>query len=134
MEGQLFGLEAISHYRGWAVAATGAIIVFSGLLILSLIISQLHKLVALLEKSPQSLEDAPAEATISKASSDPLDIGSLLSHYLPLLEALDTEFQLAELYRLAQEHQLPHPHLSIRRLREADKLVFLGNGFFRYQD
>lgn len=44
------GLENISANNGWAMAITGPLIVMSGLTILAIIISQLHKIVALFDK------------------------------------------------------------------------------------
>jgi hypothetical protein len=41
----LYGIEAIEAANGWAMAIAGALIVMAGLAILSLVISQLHKLV-----------------------------------------------------------------------------------------
>jgi len=40
----LYGLQAIAAHNGWAMALAGALIVFSGLVILSFVISQLHKI------------------------------------------------------------------------------------------
>jgi len=55
----LYGLEAINANNGWAMAIIGPLIVMSGLTILSIIISQLHKLAAILDKKDkQSTEPA----------------------------------------------------------------------------
>ena len=40
----MFGIENITNHNGWAMAAVGATIVFSGLVILSFVISQIHKI------------------------------------------------------------------------------------------
>jgi hypothetical protein len=45
--GVLYGLEAINAHKGWAILVVGVSIVFTGLVTLSALISQLHKLVAL---------------------------------------------------------------------------------------
>ena len=45
--GVLYGLEAIIVHNGWAISIVGITIVFIGLVALSALISQLHKLVAL---------------------------------------------------------------------------------------
>ena len=50
----MFGLEAIAQNNGWTIAVTGAGIVFTGLATLSFVISQLHKLVALLDRPPKA--------------------------------------------------------------------------------
>lgn len=44
------GLEAINAYNGWAMAIVGPMIVMGGLSILAIIISQLHRLVAVFDK------------------------------------------------------------------------------------
>jgi len=53
----LYGLEAISAQNGWAMAVAGALIVISGLTVLSLVISQLHKIAAFLEKGVEKLSE-----------------------------------------------------------------------------
>ena len=56
----MYGIEAINHHNGWAMAAAGALIVMFGLSVLSFVISQLHKVVAIIEswtkKRPQPVE------------------------------------------------------------------------------
>ncbi|MBL0731242.1 MAG: OadG family protein, partial [Desulfosarcina sp.] len=39
----MYGFEAISAYNGWSMSIVGVLIVFSGLVILSITISQIHK-------------------------------------------------------------------------------------------
>jgi hypothetical protein len=132
----LFGLEAISHNNGWAIAATGACIVFSGLATLSLIISQLYKLVALLDRPAKVKVEAVPEVKpeVPPRPACPSDINHTLKQYIPLIEELDPEFELAELYALAKKYHLPHPHLSIRCLRDAGKLQFVNDGIFRFSE
>jgi hypothetical protein len=132
----LYGFEAISHYNGWAAAATGACIVFSGLATLSFIISQLHKLIGLLDRPPKVIvevveEEKPQE---SPRPDCPMDLDLTISRLLPLIQELEPEFDLADLYVLAKRYHLPHPHLSIRCLQDAGKLQPLGDGIFRYSD
>ncbi|WP_028579087.1 hypothetical protein [Desulfogranum japonicum] len=126
------GLEAISHHNGWAMAAVGASIVLSGLAILATIISQLHKIVALLEKKDSPEIDVPQveHNIIPDTVVDPLHLEKLVEVYQPLVAELEVEFELAELYVLAQKYHLPHPHLSIKRLREAGKLLPANEGKF----
>ncbi len=45
----MYGLEAIQTYNGWAMAITGAVIVMIGLTILSFIISQLHRIIDIVD-------------------------------------------------------------------------------------
>lgn len=130
----MFGFEAIAHNNGWTIAATGAGIVFTGLAALSLVISQLHKLVALLDRPPKAAPEVVVEATqpVWTPPDCPNDIQLAIALYQPLIEELPSDFELAELYVLARKYHLPHPHLSIRCLRDAGKLEFLGDGLFRY--
>nr|WP_321466035.1 OadG family protein [uncultured Desulfobulbus sp.] len=130
----MIGLEAISHHNGWVAAATGACIVFCGLSTLSFIISQLHKLVGLLDRPPKiKVEVPPEEKPILPPPPEcPTDLTLTLTRFQPLIEELDPEFELAELYVLAKKYHLPHPHLSIRCMIESGKLHPLGEGIFRF--
>jgi Na+-transporting methylmalonyl-CoA/oxaloacetate decarboxylase gamma subunit len=131
----LTGIEAITHYNGWAMAVVGATIVISGLAILALVISQLHKVIYLLEKKKKVPIEEASEGILKRSKPADKDITNIeftLELYQPLLEELDEQFQLADLYALAQKYNLPHPHLSIRCMRESGKLHFLGDGNFRF--
>jgi hypothetical protein len=132
----LFGIEAISHHNGWAIAVTGACIVFSGLATLSVIISQLHKLVGLLDRPPKVIVEVAVEEEppAPPLPDSPMDLDLTVARYLPLIEELEPEFDLADLYVLAKRYHLPHPHLSIRCLLDAGKLQPLGDGIFRYAE
>ncbi len=128
------GFEAITHHNGWAMAIVGATIVLSGLTILSLIISQLHKLVGLIEKKqppPTATPPDPEEETNNSLTDGcPASIEATVDLYRPLIEELDEQFLLIDLYSLADRYHLPHPHLSIRCLRDAGKIVAQGDGVF----
>ena len=45
----------------------------------------------------------------------------------PLFNKLDDPFELSQLYKLAAQEDMPHPHLSITRLREENLLIPDGN-------
>ena len=132
----MYGFEAISHHNGWAMAIAGALIVMSGLAVLSFIISQLHRVVELIEgrgkKKPGqiTLEDDTAQEFRQAA---PLDADDLKTRYAPLAEKLGGSFELSQLYQVAGEHDMPHIHLTIRSLREAGVLVPEGDGVFRWK-
>ena len=134
------GLEAINASNGWSMAVLGSVIVFSGLVILSLAISQLKKVVDFLEKREKGpgQKDTPADDTIipteDSLSSDtfPEDIHETALLYKPLFEKLGDTFQLSELYRLSQEGKYPHPHLTVKALREAQILTPMGDGYFKW--
>lgn len=52
----VYGLEAIATHNGWAMAATGALIVFFGLVLLSTTISQLYRIIDLFDKKRCNLK------------------------------------------------------------------------------
>ncbi len=125
----MFGLKAVSAHNGWAMAAAGAIIVMCGLSVLAFIISQLHKIVGLFEEKKKGA--APVEPPPSDTGFDILsDLAAAALRYQPLTEELGDSFPLAELYRIFEREDLPHPHLTITALREAEYLLPAGEGFF----
>jgi hypothetical protein len=132
----LYGLENISANNGWAIAVLGAGIVFTGLAVLSLVISQIHRILKYFENrgEPQAPSQDEPEAGPTKK---PVEIvhhlpgpKELVSIYRPLVEGMDEPFQLALLYEKAAKMDLPHTHISISRLREAGVLDSCGEGAF----
>lgn len=134
----MYGIEAINHYNGWAMAVTGGLIVMTGLAVLSGAISQLHKIIALIQKKPeQTVEDATATEQSGHSAqfipdTCPANIDEAAGQYQPLVGQLGTSFQLSELYELAQQYNFPHPHLTIRCLREKGILAPEGEGIFKW--
>jgi hypothetical protein len=119
------------------MALAGAIIVMSGLAVLSFVISQFPKAIAYLEKRQQrrkQLKEVPAPTSISGPPGGlPLDPQKLTDVYMPLAQQLGESFQLTELYRISSEHHLPHIHLSIRTLLETGLLLPKGEGIFAWK-
>jgi hypothetical protein len=135
----LYGLEAISAQNGWVMAVAGALIVMAGLTVLSLVISQLYKIAAFLEKSvekrpgkKQAVKTAPKEAVVPKPPA--FDIDEAQARLKPLVAELGESFDLTNLYELANSGELPHVHLSIRSLRESGVIVPAGDGRFVWRD
>ena len=135
----MYGLEAISAQNGWVMAVAGALIVMAGLTVLSLVISQLYKIAAFLEKSvekrpgkKQAVKTAPKEAVVPKPPA--FDIDEAQARLKPLVAELGESFDLTNLYELANSGELPHVHLSIRSLRESGVIVPAGDGRFIWRD
>jgi hypothetical protein len=132
----VYGIEAINHHNGWAMAIAGALIVLSGLSVLSFIISQLHKVAEVIEKrgattpSPALPETAPADIVEEGPA---LNLDALQADMRPLADALGESFELHLLYAAAEENGSPHVHLTIRSLREAGVLVPQGDGVFKWK-
>jgi hypothetical protein len=135
----LYGLEAISAQNGWAMAIAGALIVIAGLTVLSLVISQLHKIAGFLEKGvekrsekKQAVKITPKEAVVPKPPAFNTDEAQ--ARLKPLVAELGESFELTNLYELANRGELPHVHLSIRSLRESGVIVSAGEGRFVWRD
>jgi hypothetical protein len=129
----MFGIENITSNNGWAMAVVGATTVFLGLAVLSLVISQIHKILELWEnrnkkqarptRPPKEKEPVFREQRLPTAQ-------ELCSIYRPLVEQLKEPFQLIQLFEKTKEMDLPHAHLSIKCLQEAEILVAQGDGTF----
>lgn len=123
------------------MAAVGASIVFSGLVILSFVISQIHKILALWEEREKHITRlkellqahaakkirAPAYAQRQFPNAD-----ELAGDYESVVDQLKKPFTLSQLFEAAKKNDLPHPHLSIQRLQEAGILVSEGDGTFSW--
>ena len=137
----MYGLEAINAANGWAMAYTGAIIVFIGLVVLSFVISQLNRILSFWEnlisnsrqnhkaKQTDELED---ENTFVVPYHVPSDIKEAARYYSHLIEDLDQPFELTRLYEISQQKGFPHPHITISNFRQANILVPAGNGLFTW--
>jgi len=129
----LTGLQAITAQNGWAMAITGALIVMAGLAAQSFIISQLHRIITLFERRPKdSAQRMASPATgLAAAEADLLnDVAAAARIYQPLTAELGDQFELSMLYQVFTRENLPHPHLTIRSLRECGFLVPIGEGLF----
>ena len=120
------------------MALVGAAIVFSGLIVLSFTIAQLHKILILFDKKQMPVASQPSVPAMPPAASgsvdELMDMAALTVAYDALANELGESFPLAELYALALRDDLPHPHLSIRTLREAHVLLPQGDGLFAWHD
>ena len=137
---QVQGLDAITAHNGWAMAATGACIVITGLSVLSFIISQLHRILGLLEKDDDAplvaSEESTATAPVVEADSiDPLsDLAATATKYRALTAQLGETFGLAQLYQALEAAKDPHPHITVRELKTTGYLVAAEEGSFSWSD
>ena len=123
------------------MAAVGASIVFTGLVVLSFFISQIQKILQLWEDKEKYLNRFKKQAPVDDAEEfdTPVyeerhlpEVDELVGIYRPLVEKLQEPFKLSELFEIANQTDIPHPHLSIQRLQEADILVARGDGTFTW--
>ncbi len=137
----MHGLAAITAHNGWAMAITGACIVMTGLAALVFFISQLHKLISLLEKKEKIAEHTIiplAEPKVNRPlveSSDILsDLEAAVRILRPLTSQLGETFSLLNLYQLLEADQYPHPHITVREMRNAGYLIPTGDGSFSWRN
>jgi hypothetical protein len=63
----------------------------------------------------------------------PVNLDELMLLYRALTEPLGSPFELKDLYRVAGESDLPHPHITIRCFRDAGLLTMEGEGLFSWK-
>jgi hypothetical protein len=138
----VYGFDNITANNGWAMAFVGATIVFLGLVVLSFVISQIHKILYLWDKKEDLFAPSGDRQRSGETQADagPVyrerrlpNVEELVIIYRPLVERLKEPFDLIQLYQLSNQMDLPHPNLSINRLREANILVAQGDGKFTWQ-
>jgi Na+-transporting methylmalonyl-CoA/oxaloacetate decarboxylase gamma subunit len=131
----MFGIDYITNNNGWAMAVVGATTVFVGLAVLSFVISQVHKLLDAWENRSQDkavAAETPKEKAPARQEQRLPTVSELCSIYRPLVEQLQEPFLLTQLFEKSKEMDLPHPHLSIKSLQEANVLVARGDGTFTW--
>ena len=152
----MYGIEAINQAEGWSLAALGILVVFSSLVVLSIIISQLHKALDALEGWKKTLGSKlaakPAPEDIRQQAIDEEttkflesrevipqpdvcleNIHTISASYEPLVEKTGDPFRLSDLYNAASESGFPHPHLTITCLRWANIIVPADNQMFTFR-
>lgn len=135
----MYGFEAITAHNGWAMALAGALIVFSGLVVLCSVIAQLHKILTIWDKKPTELPEdhEPAigyepedEPIISLPKDFPSDINEIAQLYKPIIDEIGETFYLSNLYAIARKNNYPHPHITFTAFREAGIMIPHGDGVF----
>lgn len=123
------------------MAAVGATTVFLGLVVLSFVISQIYKILEFWENRGKTRngdqkkarkKDTPKDKAPARQDLRLPTAAELCSIYRPLVEQLKEPFYLVQLFEKTKIMNLPHPHLSIRCLQEADILVAQGDGTFTW--
>lgn len=134
------GFEAIAFCNGWRIAAAGVFIVFTALITLSFVISQLHKLLTVWEKRDEYIKNAMQLFTkqkkvavhpklrVSKNFNESARQFNLLTKSLK-----DPFFSLPRLILLAKKIGISRPHSTVNDLLKA-KLVVSDNKGYYYWD
>lgn len=141
IEKTLEGFAAISANNGWLMALIGISIVMVGLSVLSIVITLFPLLVSNIEKKKTGPEERKPRkrGTAEDAKSEipnyfPSEPKALAELYTLLTRDIGSEFKLQQLYAEAAKQNYPHPHISIRQLREDGmlKIVEEGGDLFRW--
>ncbi len=130
------GLEAIIYHNGFNMAAVGIIIVFTALVSLSLIISQLHKLIALWDNRKAVAarlcgvfkDSGPAGEP--SAAAELFDMGESARQFHILIQAMGEPFSLPELIRIAESFGIKHPWSTVSHLIANNLIIADHKGFF----
>ncbi len=134
----MYGFEAISANNGWSIAAVGIIIVFAGLVVLSFIISQLHKVLAFIE-NPKRFEFLSPKKSTGKE--DKYVLTSLLKNqkesakqFFLLVKTMEEHFSLPKLIRLAEVSNLEKPYININILLDSGIVEPDSKGYFLWNE
>jgi hypothetical protein len=133
------GIEAITKLNGWAMAFVGVSIVFTGLLLLSTAISQLHKVLDLWEKKGvlyhKIVERRKKKAKSVKAYKE-LTVTEWMEESVKqfniLVQSMDDPFALPVLLDLAQKRGLQRPHSALTEFLKNELIIPDGNGYYRW--
>lgn len=134
----MLGFEGISNNNGWEYALLGICIVFSGLVILSFVISQLHKLLGFWENRESIMDALKArrkeESTTAAAETRPVEYSSTLAEaklqYGMLVDRIGQPFALPKLLLLAEKSGLYRPHATINDLLQAGIILPDETGYY----
>ena len=138
----MLGLKAISTNNGWEYAIVGICIVFSGLVILSIVISQLHKLLnlwenrsAILSAMRENRKKAPLKSPAKEELSErALNLVEAKKQYRLLVSRLSDPFALPKLLRLAEKSGLHRPHSTLNDLIQAGIIEPDATGYFIWKE
>ena len=139
----MYGLEAINASNGWAISVVGVTIVFTGLVMLSLVIAQLHKVLALWEnpskikaffkaKQPKEQPEKLQEKQISDHAIFTENQQEVAKQFALLVRTMEDHFSLPRLLHLAQISDLKDPCSNLNKLLKTKIIVPDGSGFFTW--
>jgi hypothetical protein len=147
---EVYGLDAISANNGWNIAALGITIVFTGLVLLSLAISQLHKVLTLWETKHlfyKQVKEVWQKKRTRRTDDDrflseeqttevvlPKSLKKSADQFNILVLHLGEPFPLPKLLGLAIKRGLDQPHSTLNNLIQTKLIVPDKLGFFRWNE
>lgn len=130
------GLEAIAFHNGWNISAAGIFIVFSALVTLSFIISQLHKILMIWEQKEAYFKKLRRLFTRPRKTTAPFKIKASETfiesarQFNLLVQSMKEPFSLPKLITLAQKIDLVRPFSTVHQLLSVNIIVPDGKGFY----
>lgn len=115
----MYTLQSISAHNGWAISVVGITIVFTGLVLLSFSIAQLHKILDLWENRhdlPKLKEKLLKKKHREKVLSFDARQKESAKQFKLLVRTLEETFSLPKLLKLAEISGLEAPHSSLSTL------------------
>jgi len=133
----LYGLDAISAHNGWQLSALGISIVFTGLIILSLAIAQIHKVLEFWDRRYtyfQRIKNLVRKKHRSEETASdfvlPKNVKESASRFKLLIEQIGEPFSLPKLLGFSEKCGILHSHSSVNDLLQAKLIIPDGNGYF----
>jgi len=132
----LKGFEAIAFYNGWNISATGICIVFTALVTLSFIISQMHKCLNIWEKREEYIKKAkkffapPKKKVHHRKIKVSENFNESARQFHVLIQSMKDPFSLLKLIMLAKKIGLGRPHSTVNDLLSARLIVPDGKGLY----
>lgn len=136
----MYGIEAINANNGWAISAVGITIVFSGLVLLSFVIAQLHKGLDLYE-NPRKIKGWFSFKKKQEKVDNSIETEEILfvlteeqkeiaKQFALLVSTLEDHFSLPRLLELARISGVKNFHSNLNILLKSDILFPDKEGFF----
>lgn len=134
----MYGIDAINANNGWAISVVGITIVFTGLVVLSFVISQLHKVMDLFENPRKIKRWFIGEKEADKADKIPEpslfviteEQKEITKQFALLARTMEDHFSLPRLLHLSQISGVKNPHSSLQILLKSAIIFPDGEGFF----
>ena len=133
----MYGLDAISAHNGWQLSALGISIVFTGLIILSLIIAQIHKVLEFWDRKHtywQRIKKLVQRKHRSEETASDLvlhkNVKESTRRFKLLIEQMGEPFSLPKLLGFSKKCGILHSRSSVNDLLRAKLIIPDGNGYF----
>ena len=130
------GFNAIAAHNGWAIAALGVGIVFVGLTLLSLMISQLHRILTIWDDRGRYLSRLRRSEQMGKKESEiaciviPPGVKESVRKYHMLVRRIGEPIALPQLLDYAERCGLDRPHSTLNDLIRSGVLIPDQAGFY----